>query len=63
MDKVLRPDGTTRPPGKAQTRETVLYRFDAERITFLTDIVRAFGVASRQHNDDITRILGLLISE
>ncbi len=63
MDKVLRPNGTPRPPGKAKTRETVLYRFDAERITFLTDIVRAFGIASRQHNDDVTRILGLLIGE
>ncbi len=63
MDKVLRSDGTARPPGKAKTRETVLYRITAERITFLTDIVRAFGLASRQHNEDLTRILGLLIGE
>ena len=63
MDKVLRADGTARPDGKAKTRETVLYRITAERITFLTDIVRAFGLASRQHNEDLSRILGLLIGE
>ncbi len=61
MDQVLRLDGTPRPAGPARTKERVLYRFDSESIGLLLDVVRAFGMASKQHNEDLRQILGLIL--
>ena len=61
MDQVLHLDGTPRPPGPAKTKEHVLYRFDSESIGLLLDVVRAFGMASKQHNEDLRQILGLIL--
>ena len=61
MDQVLRLDGTPRPAGPAKTKERVLYRFDSESIGLLLDVVRAFGLASKQHNEDLRQILGLIL--
>ena len=61
MDQVLHLDGTPRPPGPAKTKERVLYRFDSESIGLLLDVVRAFGLASKQHNEDLRQILGLIL--
>ena len=54
-------DGSPRPAGPARTKETAWYHFDKTNIAFLLDIVRAFGMASRQHNEDLTKILGKII--
>ncbi len=61
MDQVLRLDGTPRPAGPAKTKERVLYRFDSESIGLLLDVVRAFGMASKQHNEDLRQILELIL--
>lgn len=63
MSTVLRPDGTPRPPGPARAKEIVLYRFDRIRMDFLLDIVRAFGLASPQHNADLTKIIDLVLAQ
>lgn len=42
-------------------KETVWYHFDKTNTGFLLDIVRAFGMASRQHNEDLTKILGKIL--
>ncbi len=62
MEQVLRLDGTPRPAGPARTRERVLYRFDAESVGLLLDVVRAFGMASKQHNEDLRQIIGLILA-
>lgn len=54
-------DGSPRPTGPARTKETVWYHFDKTNTGFLLDIVRAFGMASRQHNEDLTKILGKIL--
>ncbi len=54
-------DGSPRPAGPARTKETAWYHFDKTNTAFLLDIVRAFGMASRQHNEDLTKILGKII--
>jgi hypothetical protein len=61
MRDVLNPGGTTRVPGSAHSKETVVYRFDRENVDFLFDIVRAFGIASRQHNEDLTNVLNCVL--
>ena len=54
-------DGSPRPAGPARTKETAYYHFEKANIAFLLDIVRAFGMASRQHNEDLTKILGKIL--
>ncbi|MFN3408174.1 MAG: R.Pab1 family restriction endonuclease [Limisphaerales bacterium] len=61
LDQVLTTTGTPRPAGPARTKETVYYRFDRENADFLLDIVRAFAMASRQHNEDIGNILAKIL--
>ncbi len=61
MDKVRLMDGSPRTPGPAKTKETVLYVFDRKNSGLLLDIVRAFGMASRQHNEDMTAIVGKVL--
>jgi hypothetical protein len=57
MDQVLNADGEPRKTGPARSKETVFYRFDRDNAGFLLDIVRAFAMASKQHNEDIGNIL------
>ncbi|MBI3880245.1 MAG: R.Pab1 family restriction endonuclease [Verrucomicrobia bacterium] len=54
-------DGSPRAPGAAKTKETVWFHFDRGSAGFLLDILRAFGMASRQHNEDVSRILGKIL--
>jgi len=61
LDRVLTMAGARRTAGPARTKETVYYRFDRENAGFLLDIVRAFAMASRQHNEDIGNILGKIL--
>lgn len=55
--------GALRPAGRAHSKETVVYRFDKENVDFLFDIIRAFGIASRQHNADLSAILDCLLAQ
>lgn len=61
MSEVLTMDGAPRQPAKAKSKETVLYEFNAANTAFLMDIVHAFGIASKQHNEDIQKILGKIL--
>ncbi len=61
MNQVLAMDGTSRPESAAKSKETVLYEFNAKNADFLLDIVHAFGMASKQHNEDIRNILGKIL--
>ena len=61
MTEVLAMDNTPRKSGPAQSKETVYYDFNRENVTFLMDIVHAFGIASAQHNEDIRKILGKIL--
>ncbi len=54
-------DGSPRVPGPARSKETVLYVFDGKNAGFLLDVVRAFGMASRQHNEDMNQILSKIL--
>lgn len=62
VNKVFTADGKPRPPGPAHTKETVFYHFDRANIGFLLDVVRAFAIASKQHNEDMAQILGKLLA-
>ncbi len=55
-------DGSARGPGAARSKETVIVRFTRDNVSFLLDIVRAFGIASREHNDDLRKILDALLA-
>lgn len=61
MTKVLNADGSPRNAAVARSKETVFYNFNRDNADFLFDIVRAFGIASRQHNEDMNRILGEIL--
>lgn len=61
LDRVLAADGSRRLPSPAKSKETVHYDFTRERAGFLLDIVRAFAIASRQHNEDMGQILGKIL--
>ncbi|MFA6546328.1 MAG: R.Pab1 family restriction endonuclease [Limisphaerales bacterium] len=61
MSKVLTADGSPRAPGAAKSKETVFYDFTRANSGFLFDIVRAFAIASRQHNEDMGQILGRIL--
>jgi hypothetical protein len=63
VDKLSRPDGSPRADGPAQPREIAIYRFTRARMGFLMDIARAFGMASRQHNEDLTKIIVLVLAQ
>ncbi len=57
MDQVLDATGESRKAAAAKSKETVFYRFDRANADFLLDVVRAFAMASKQHNEDIGNIL------
>jgi hypothetical protein len=59
--KLASADGSPRAAGPARTKETAWLVFDKRSAPFLLDIVRAFGMASRQHNEDMGKILGKII--
>ncbi len=61
MTRVLTADGKPRAPGPAKTKETVFYEFSHANAGFLLDIVRAFAIASKQHNEDMGQILGKIL--
>ena len=61
MSQVLDTNGNPRNPGPAKSRETVYYDFNAANAGLLLDIVHAFGMASQQHNEDIRRLMGLIL--
>ena len=61
MSEVLAMNGTPRTAGKAKSKETVLYDFRASDAGFLLDIIHAFGLASKQHNEDIQKILDAIL--
>ena len=61
MDQVLNDEGVPRKTAAAKSKETVFYRFDRENAGFLLDIVRAFAMASKQHNEDVGNILHKVI--
>ncbi len=61
MTRVLTADGKPRAPGPARTKETVFYEFTKANAGFLLDIVRAFAIASKQHNEDMGQILGRIV--
>jgi hypothetical protein len=61
MTHVLTADGKPRVPGPAKTKETVFYEFNRANVGFLLDIVRAFAIASKQHNEDMGQILGKIL--
>ncbi len=61
MTETLATDGSPRKSGAAKSKETVFYDFNRANKDFLFDIVRAFGMASRQHNEDMSKILGKVL--
>ena len=63
LNRVLAADGSPRAPGPAKTKETVLYDFSRANAGLLLDIVRAFGIASKQHNEDMANILGAMVGQ
>jgi len=62
MSEVRAMDGSPRQAGPAKSKETVSYDFNRENTAFLLDIVHAFGLASRQHNEDIRTILEKILA-
>ncbi|KAF0177666.1 MAG: hypothetical protein FD161_2310 [Limisphaerales bacterium] len=62
MAQALTADGKPRAPGPARTKETVFYDFNRANAGFLLDIVRAFALASKQHNEDMGQILGKILA-
>jgi hypothetical protein len=63
MKLLRRADATLRPPTPARRKEQVLYIIDKTNAGFLLDIVRAFGAASRQHNEDMRNILDDVVAQ
>jgi hypothetical protein len=61
LSEVLAMDGNPRPAGKAKARETVYFDFRSGDGALLLDIIHAFGLASKQHNDDIQKILEAIL--
>ncbi len=53
--------GSPRATARAHAKEMVLYRFDKTNTDLLFDIIRAFGMASRQSNEDVSNILACVI--
>jgi hypothetical protein len=61
MNQVLDMNGNLRKPVPAKSKETVYYDFKRDNAAFVLDIIHAFGIASRQHNEDIRKILGRIL--
>ena len=61
LTEVLTLDGRLRKAGRAQKKETVCYDFTNENAGLLRDVIRAFGLASAQHNEDMRTILKLVL--
>jgi hypothetical protein len=61
LNEMLAMDGSPRVTGPAKSKETVYYDFTSENAAFLLDIIHAFGLASRQHNEDMAHILGKIL--
>lgn len=61
LNEVLAMDGSPRKAGAAKSKETVYYDFNHANAAFLLDVIHAFGMASQQHNDDISKILGKIV--
>ncbi len=61
LTEILTLDGEPRKAGRAKTKETVYYDFTNENAGLLRDILRAFGLASAQHNEDMRTILKLVL--
>ena len=61
LTEILTMDGEPRQAGRAKPKETVYYDFNPENAEFLRDIIRAFGLASAQHNADMRKILELIL--
>lgn len=57
MDQMLNAEGQPRTAGPAKSKETVFYRFNRANAGFILDVVRAFAMASQQHNEDMSQIL------
>ena len=55
-------DGTQRRAGKARVKETVHFRFGAAEKGLLLSIVRAFAIASKEHNQDLAKILDAILA-
>lgn len=55
------PAGGPRTPGHARVKETVNFRFGPDQQKLLLSIVRAFGIASHEHNEDLGKILDALL--
>ena len=61
LNEVMTMDGAPRKAGPAKSKETVYYDFNRENAALLLDIIHAFGMASQQHNDDMSKILGKIL--
>ncbi len=55
------PGGGARAEGKAHVKETVTYRFGPPQHELLLSIVRAFGMVSHAHNEDLTKIVDAVL--
>ena len=56
------PTGELRGPGRARTKETVLYRITRENTELILSALHAFAIASRTHNEDLAKILDALLA-
>jgi hypothetical protein len=54
MNQTLDARGEPRKPSLVKSKETVFYLFNRNNDGFLLDTVRAFGIALKQHNEDIS---------
>jgi hypothetical protein len=61
LNQVLTADGAPRKSSPAKSKETVYYDFTRVNAVFILDICHAFGMASQQHNEDISKILNLVL--
>ena len=61
MNQVLDVGGNLRKSAPAKSKETVFYDFNGDNADLILDVIDAFGIASRQHNDDIRQILGEIL--
>ena len=63
MNQVLDMNGNLRKTGPAKSKEMVYYDFNTSNTPLILDIIHAFGIASRQHNEDIRQLLGILLEK
>jgi hypothetical protein len=61
LTEVLTLDGESRRASRAKAKETVYYDFTNENAALVRDVIRAFGLASAQHNEDMRKILELVL--